>query len=85
VKVKLERGGVVRIVNGGPTLSLGELQELKKRFRRGKTSAGGSCVGLAIAQRIITQMGGKLELFSPACEAGDGFEARLTLPPAFTA
>ncbi len=39
----------------------------------------GSGRGLAIVETIMTQTGGKLELFSPAQGRGDGFEARLTV------
>ena len=80
VTVKVEPGGVVRIVNGGEPLSPDELASLKKRFWRGKTKASGSGLGLAIAERIVVQMGGRLDLVSPATSQADGFEARVTLP-----
>lgn len=82
VAVKVDPGGVIRIVNGGEPLSPDELASLKKRFWRGKTKASGSGLGLAIAERIVVQMGGRLDLLSPATSQADGFEARVTLPSA---
>ncbi|HEX8047526.1 ATP-binding protein [Rhizobium sp.] len=81
VTVKVN-GDVIRILNGGPALSLEELAGLKKRFQRGKTKASGSGLGLAIAERIVGQIGGRLDLLSPSAGQADGFEARITLPEA---
>ncbi len=72
--------GVVRVVNGGPVLSQEELAGLKKRFWRGKTNAAGSGLGLSIVERIVNQIGGRVDLLSPAAGRSDGFEARITLP-----
>ena len=70
----------ITIVNEGDVVAPEELSNLKRRFKRGKTTAAGSGLGLAIADRIVTQMGGRLDLFSPAPGRGDGFEARITMP-----
>jgi two-component system OmpR family sensor kinase len=80
VTVSADPNGIIRIVNGGQTIGADELTGLKKRFRRGKTKASGSGLGLAISERIITQMGGRLELISPATGQPDGFEAKMVLP-----
>jgi two-component system OmpR family sensor kinase len=80
VDVSLDEHGVVRVVNGGPSVAEGDIATLKKRFRRGNTSASGSGLGLAIADRIVSQMGGTLDLISPASGQDSGFEARITLP-----
>ncbi|WP_160008987.1 ATP-binding protein [Rhizobium sp. 18055] len=80
VNISLEPHGIVRVVNGGPLVVGTDMAGLKKRFRRGKTSASGSGLGLAITDRIVSQMGGTLELLSPASGETSGFEARLTLP-----
>ena len=70
----------VRVVNGGAVLSANELAGLKKRFWRGKTKAAGSGLGLSIVERIVGQIGGHLDLLSPATGRTDGFEARIILP-----
>ncbi|MFS8049119.1 ATP-binding protein [Rhizobium sp. BR 314] len=70
----------VRVVNGGAMLSQEELAGLKKRFWRGKTKAAGSGLGLSIVERIVNQIGGRVDLLSPATGRSDGFEARITLP-----
>jgi two-component system OmpR family sensor kinase len=80
IDISIEPNGVVRVVNGGPLVTETDMASLKKRFRRGKTSASGSGLGLAIADRIASQMGGTLELISPATGETSGFEARITLP-----
>jgi len=79
VTVSVERG-MVRVVNGGNVLSPQELAGLKKRFWRGKTTAAGSGLGLSIVERIVDQIGGRIDLLSPAADRADGFEARITLP-----
>lgn len=71
---------VVRVVNAGAVLSQEELAGLKKRFWRGKTKAAGSGLGLSIVERIVDQIGGRIDLLSPATGRADGFEARITLP-----
>jgi two-component system OmpR family sensor kinase len=55
------------------------LAGLKRRFVRGETRSAGAGLGLAIAETVMSQSGGKLELFSPAPGRDDGFEARLML------
>jgi two-component system, OmpR family, sensor kinase len=79
VDVKVEPHGVIRIVNEGAVVPPDVLAGLKSRFARGETRYAGSGLGLAIVETIMTQTGGKLELFSPALGRGDGFEARLTV------
>lgn len=73
-------GGTIRVVNRGNVLSEDEMAGLKKRFWRGKTKAAGSGLGLSIVERIVDQIGGRIDLRSPASDRADGFEARITLP-----
>lgn len=80
VNISLERDGVIRIENDSAPLDRDELEALKGRFRRGKTQSVGSGLGLAIAERIAVQMGGRMELISPATGRQSGFEVRLILP-----
>jgi two-component system OmpR family sensor kinase len=82
VEIRVESGGVIRIVNGGPPIAADVLVGLKRRFIRGETRHAGSGLGLAIVETIMTQIDGKLELFSPASSCTDGFEARLTVKQA---
>lgn len=78
VIVKAE-SGAIRVINGGEAVPANDLVDLKRRFRRGRTKAAGSGLGLAIVDRIIGQMGGRLDLISPVPGQSDGFEARITM------
>jgi two-component system OmpR family sensor kinase len=80
VRISLDDVGTIRIVNRGAVIEQTDLAALKKRFRRGATSALGSGLGLAISDRLVIQMGGTLELLSPASGETSGFEARVSLP-----
>ena len=80
VEVSIDGNGTIRVVNDSPVIAATDLADLKRRFRRGATNAPGSGLGLAIADRITSQMGGRLELISPAGGSQSGFEARVTLP-----
>jgi two-component system, OmpR family, sensor kinase len=80
VEVFVEDGGIVRIVNGSPILTEGELIAIRKRFSRGKTEAAGSGLGLSIVDRLLGQMNARLVLLSPATARDNGFEARIHFP-----
>lgn len=80
VEVSLDGEGRVRIVNGGALIGEGELNSLRNRFTRGKTEARGSGLGLSIVDRLLKQMGGQLELRSPANGRLEGFEAQVIFP-----
>jgi two-component system OmpR family sensor kinase len=69
----------VCVTNEGPVLPPEALAGLTRRFVRGETRSTGAGLGLAIAETILNQVGGKLELFSPAPGRNDGFEARVSL------
>lgn len=81
-------GGVISIAVGdqslevtstGPMVPTGQLALLGQRFERAGTTAPGSGLGLAIVDSIMQQVGGRLELFSPAVNRDDGFTARILL------
>ncbi len=80
IEVCVNGDGSVSIANDCTLVSANDLAGLKSRFRRGKTSAGGAGLGLAIADTIVRQMRGVLELQSPASGRTQGFEARIVLP-----
>lgn len=67
----------IAVRNGGKVIPTSQLSDLVKRFRRGGTEAGGTGLGLAITSALARQMGGSLELKSPATGQQDGFEASL--------
>lgn len=67
----------VRIVNAAPVMSADELLAIRRRFRRGQTTASGSGLGLSIVERLLGQMNGRLTLQSPARGRPDGFEASI--------
>ena len=79
IEVRLERQGVVHVVNDGPVVPPAVLARLTQRFARGRTAVAGSGLGLAIVETIMEQSGGRLRLVSPATGRDDGFEARLEL------
>ena len=81
IEIAVGPGATVRVVNDGPAVSPDELAKLKTRFERaGRTTAPGAGLGLAIVEEIMRQVGGRLELFSPARRKRDGFEAVLVFP-----
>ncbi len=65
------------VVNGGPAVATKKLAKLKRRFARGAATASGFGLGLAIADTIMSQSGGSLEIRSPATGEVDGFEVVL--------
>lgn len=77
VRVSLTPPGTVSVVNGGKNVPADKLRSMKQRFKRGETRSGGTGLGLAIADMLARQMGGRLELQSPASGRPDGFEARI--------
>lgn len=79
VVVRVEAGGRLRFLNGGPVVPTDRLATLTRRFTRGATQARGAGLGLAIAETILDQSGGRLELRSPASGRSDGFEAIVDL------
>jgi signal transduction histidine kinase len=83
--VQVEQGGVIHIINEGPVVPPEALAGLKRRFIRGQTPSAGAGLGLAIAETIMAQTGGRLDLFSPAPGHDGGFEARLITKTAMAA
>lgn len=79
VVVRVETPGRLRFQNGGPVVAADQLATLTRRFTRGATKARGAGLGLAIAETIIEQSGGRLELRSPASGRTDGFETIVDL------
>ncbi|OBZ92037.1 histidine kinase [Pararhizobium polonicum] len=77
IDIRLEKGGVLRIVNGAAPLSPDELATIRKRFGRGATVSPGSGLGLSIAERLLQQMNAGFEVLSPAQGRADGFEVVL--------
>jgi two-component system OmpR family sensor kinase len=71
--------GVIRITNDGPVVPMWVSAGLTRRFVRGEATSPGAGLGLAIAETIMNQVGGRLDLLSPAPGRDQGFEARLML------
>jgi two-component system OmpR family sensor kinase len=76
-------GATVRVEDDGPGVDPARLPDLRRRFERGGSRRDllGSGIGLALADRIACDSGGRLELQSP-CANGRGFRATLQLQPA---
>ncbi len=77
VSVLVDRQSV-RVINAGPVIPADVLPTLTRRFVRGDHEAEGTGLGLAISAAIMRDAGGKMELFSPARQKTDGFEAVLS-------
>lgn len=59
------------------------VDRLRERFRRDQgAKVGGYGLGLAIVGELMRQVGGQLQLQSPASGRSTGFEAIMTLPAA---
>ncbi len=69
----------LEITSTGPVVHLEHLAILGQRFERAGTTTPGSGLGLAIVDSIMRQVGGRLELYSPAVNRDDGFTARILL------
>jgi two-component system OmpR family sensor kinase len=80
IEVSLEDEGRLRVRSGGEIVPPDVLATLKLPFRRGTTQGTGGGLGLAIVEKIMEQLGGRLELASPADGCADGFEAVLYFP-----
>lgn len=81
VEVVLDAKGAVHVINRGSVVAPDVLVRLKNRFERGRTGASGSGLGLSIADAIAKGAGARIDLYSPAINLADGFEAVLALPP----
>lgn len=82
IELFADAGGALHVVNAGPVVAPAELQRLTERFARGRQAGSGFGLGLAISDMILQQVGGRLELHSPAAGRKDGFEAVVILPAA---
>ncbi|KWV93467.1 sensor histidine kinase KdpD [Erythrobacter sp. YT30] len=77
-----EPGTVALIVEDqGPGISTEQAERIFDKFERlGRSSDGGSGLGLYISQRLANAMKGKLDLADPSEAGGNGARFRLTLP-----
>jgi two-component system OmpR family sensor kinase len=66
--------------SGGEVVPHNVLATLKQPFRRGTARGAGGGLGLAIVEKIMAELGGRLELASPIEGRADGFEALLFFP-----
>lgn len=80
VELFVDAGGALHVVNAGPVVPAAELRRLSERFARGRAAGLGFGLGLAIVAMILEQVGGRLDLHSPAAGREDGFEAVVILP-----
>ncbi len=77
VTVAVRGRGVIEVINSGVVVPADQLGQLTERFVRGVTDKEGTGLGLAIVKTIVEQVGGTLELLSPAPGREDGFCARV--------
>lgn len=81
VDIHLDVQGRLHVVNEGPTVPPDVLEKLKGRFERGKSTAAGAGLGLAIVEAIVAGVGARLDLLSPADGHAGGFEAVVDFTP----
>jgi two-component system, OmpR family, osmolarity sensor histidine kinase EnvZ len=70
---------IAAVLDRGPGIPPAEVERLKQPFTRGETArtgAGGAGLGLAIVDRIVRSLGGRLELLP---RAGGGLAAHIIL------
>jgi two-component system osmolarity sensor histidine kinase EnvZ len=76
-----EGGAFLAVLDRGPGIPVDLADHLKQPFTRrdeARSGSSGAGLGLAIANRVATLHGGRLDLLP---REGGGLEARLTLPP----
>lgn len=71
----------IEVLDEGPGIPPDRLDTMRQPFERGESPSPGHGLGLAIVSAIARQMGGTLELVSPAAN-GHGLHAKLVLRPA---
>lgn len=81
VEIALSGDGVLTVSNEGPSVPPDLLLRLPQPFERGRTTAEGAGLGLAIVNTIASGTGGRLVLTSPLPGRQSGFEARFSAPP----
>lgn len=81
IEVRVLADDTVVVFNDADVVPWETLQRIRGRFSRGPTTVGGSGLGLSIVDSLLTQMGGMLDLHSPAAGRADGFEARVVIRP----
>lgn len=80
IKVWVDEDSAIRVISNGPAVAEADLAAFKQRFHRGDAKRKGAGLGLPIADKIVRQMGGTLQLHSPVPGNDQGFEARIILP-----
>ena len=61
---KVENDVVLRVTDDGPGISPDDLPHVLERRYRGRSTSGGSGIGLAVARRIVDAHGGTIEVTS---------------------
>ncbi|SLN24670.1 Sensor protein QseC [Falsiruegeria litorea R37] len=79
VRIRIE-GRTFEAINAGQRIPADLLERLGERFTRGNTQTSGTGLGLAITRAVMEDIGGSLELRSPAPNQPDGFSAKLIFP-----
>lgn len=79
IKIKI-RGSRIEAINASPRIPAELLAQLGQKFTRGDSGVSGTGLGLAITRAVMEDIGGALELRSPAPGRPDGFSATLVFP-----
>ncbi|TRL37832.1 sensor histidine kinase [Rhizobium straminoryzae] len=81
IDVRLSAQGTIVVSNATLPPAEADVNMFRQRFRRGSPATPGSGLGLAIVDRLMTQMGGSLDLSCDRTGEGATFRATLQLPP----
>lgn len=81
VSVRITPLPSIEVIDEGPGIPPDRLDTVRQPFERGESPSPGHGLGLAIVSAIAQQMGGTLDLVSPAAN-GHGLHAKLLLRPA---
>ncbi len=79
IEIEIHADNTLSVRNEGEIIQPEVMKRIRSRFERGQTKISGSGPGLAIADTIAQGATARLELYSPALDRRDGFEAKSVL------
>jgi two-component system OmpR family sensor kinase len=77
IEIRFSTEGVLNVVNSASLIPAETLAQLRQRFVRSNTTVQGLGLGLAIVDAIVSGVGAKMTINSPATGCVDGFEVSI--------